>query len=103
MTRKYGQDDSSLTHPTILTKGAFQTGGHALEDAQSSIDFLRAPENIKKFRIDPARIVLIGHSMGGFVAAYATAHDPKVFAVALISPANLGPASARQRASDPQF
>jgi ribonuclease BN (tRNA processing enzyme)/acetyl esterase/lipase len=89
-------------------RGAWGSGGtfsftHALEDAQSSIDFLRAPENIKKFRIDPGRIVLVGHSMGGFVAAYATAHEPKVFAVALISPANLGPASARQRASDPQF
>jgi ribonuclease BN (tRNA processing enzyme)/acetyl esterase/lipase len=89
-------------------RGAWGSGGtfsftHALEDAQSSIDFLRAPENVKKFRIDPARIVLVGHSMGGFVAAYATAHEPKVFAVALISPANLGPASARQRASDPQF
>jgi ribonuclease BN (tRNA processing enzyme)/acetyl esterase/lipase len=89
-------------------RGAWGSGGsfsftHALEDAQSSIDFLRAPENVKKFRIDPARIVLVGHSMGGFVAAYATAHEPKVFAVALISPANLGPASARQRSSDPQF
>jgi ribonuclease BN (tRNA processing enzyme)/pimeloyl-ACP methyl ester carboxylesterase len=89
-------------------RGAWGSGGtfsftHALEDAQSSIDFLRAPENVKRFRIDPARIVLVGHSMGGFVAAYATAHEPKVFAVALISPANLGPASARQRASDPQF
>jgi ribonuclease BN (tRNA processing enzyme)/acetyl esterase/lipase len=89
-------------------RGAWGSSGtfsftHALEDAQSSIDFLRASENIKKFRIDPARIVLVGHSMGGFVAAYATAHEPKVFAVALISPANLGPASARQRASDPQF
>jgi ribonuclease BN (tRNA processing enzyme)/pimeloyl-ACP methyl ester carboxylesterase len=89
-------------------RGAWGSGGtfsftNALEDAQSSIDFLLAPENVKKFRVDPARIVLVGHSMGGFVAAYTTAHEPKVFAVALISPANLGPASARQRANDPQF
>jgi ribonuclease BN (tRNA processing enzyme)/acetyl esterase/lipase len=89
-------------------RGAWGSGGtfsftNALEDAQSSIDFLLAPENVKRFRVDPARIVLVGHSMGGFVAAYATAHEPKVFAVALISPANLGPASARQRANDPKF
>jgi pimeloyl-ACP methyl ester carboxylesterase len=88
-------------------RGAWGSGGtysftHALEDAQACIDFLRGPENAKKFRIDPTRIVLVGHSMGGFVAAYATAHEPKVWAVALISAANLGPASAKQRARDPK-
>lgn len=89
-------------------RGAWGSGGtfsftHTLEDAQASIDFLRQPENVKKFRIDPNHIVLIGHSMGGFVAAYATAHEPKVFGAALISAGNLGPASARQRATDPEF
>ena len=89
-------------------RGAWGSGGtfsvtHTLEDAQTSIDFLRDAENAKKFRIDPDHIVLVGHSMGGFVAAYATAHESKVFAVALISAANLGPASARQRVNDPQF
>lgn len=89
-------------------RGAWGSGGtfsftHALEDAQASIDFLRQPENVKKFRIDPNRIVLIGHSRGGFVAAYASAHEPKVYGVALISPANFGSALARQRANDPEF
>jgi pimeloyl-ACP methyl ester carboxylesterase len=89
-------------------RGAWGSGGtfsftHTLEDAQASIDFLRQPENLKKFRIDSNHIVLIGHSMGGFVAAYVTAHEPKVFGAALISAGNLGPASARQRASDPEF
>src|SRR5215469_4946908 len=89
-------------------RGAWGSGGtfsftHALEDAQACIDFLRQPENVKKFRIDPSHIVLIGHSMGGFVAAYATAHEPKAFGTALISAANLGPASARQQANDPEF
>jgi acetyl esterase/lipase len=89
-------------------RGAWGSGGtfsftHSLEDAQASIDFLLQPENAKKFRIDPNRIVLIGHSMGGFVAAYTTAHEPRVFGAALISAGNLGPASARQRANDPEF
>jgi len=89
-------------------RGAWGSGGtfsftHALEDAQASIDFLRQSENVKKFQIDPNHIVLIGHSMGGFVAAYATAHEAKVFGTALISAANLGPASARQQANDPEF
>jgi len=89
-------------------RGAWGSGGtfsftHAVEDTQASIDFLRDSENAKKFRIDPAHIVLVGHSMGGFIAAYAAAHEPKVFAAALVSPGNLGPGSARQRTDDPQF
>jgi ribonuclease BN (tRNA processing enzyme)/acetyl esterase/lipase len=89
-------------------RGAWGSGGtfsftHTLEDAQAAIDFLRKPENVKTFRIDPNHIVLVGHSMGGFVAAFATAHEPKVYGAALISPGNLGPASVRQRANDPEF
>jgi pimeloyl-ACP methyl ester carboxylesterase len=89
-------------------RGAWGSGGtfsftHALEDAQASIDFLCNSTNVKKFRIDSARIVLLGYSMGGFVAAYVTAQEADVFAVALISPGNLGPGSVRQRANDPQF
>lgn len=89
-------------------RGAWGSGGtfsftHALEDAQTSIDFLRDAENAKRYGIDPAHIVLVGHSMGGFVAAYATSHAPEVFAVALVSAANLGPASARQRLNDSEF
>ncbi len=89
-------------------RGAWGSGGtfsftHTLEDAQASIDFLLQPENVKKFRIDPTHIVLVGHSMGGFVAGYATAHEPKVFGAALIAAWNIGPASARQRVNDPEF
>jgi uncharacterized protein len=91
---------------SIVARGAAEalfSFTHTLEDAQASIDFLPQAENVKKFRIDPTHIVLIGHSMGGFVAAYATAHEPKVFGTALVSAGNLGPASARQRANDPGF
>ena len=89
-------------------RGAWGSGGtfsftHALEDAQASIDFLRQPENVKTFRIDPNHIVLVGHSMGGFVAAFVTAHAPEVYGTALVSPGNLGPASARQRVNDREF
>jgi pimeloyl-ACP methyl ester carboxylesterase len=89
-------------------RGAWGSGGtfsfsHAIEDAQASLEFLGDAGNAKNFRVDPRHIVVIGHSMGGFMAAYAAAHDPKVSAAALISAANLGPASQRQRKEDPQF
>src|SRR6202043_886848 len=89
-------------------RGAWGSGGafsftHTLEDAQAPIPFLLHAGNVKKSRTDPTHIVPSGHSMGGFVAGYATAHEPKVFGAALSSAGNLGPASARQRANDPEF
>ena len=63
---------------------------HSMEDTQAVLAYLRVPSEAKKLRADSERIVLIGHSLGGFVAAYAGAQDPKVEAVGLISAANLG-------------
>jgi uncharacterized protein len=76
-------------------RGAWGSSGNfsfsnALEDAQSAIEFLRDTKNVTKYRIDPKRIVVIGHSMGGFIAAYTAAHDPKVSAVVMIAAWNLG-------------
>jgi pimeloyl-ACP methyl ester carboxylesterase len=62
---------------------------HSMEDTDAAIDYLRDPANAKRLRIDPAQIVLIGHSMGGMIALYAAAHNPKVLAVAAISAADM--------------
>jgi pimeloyl-ACP methyl ester carboxylesterase len=40
--------------------------------------------------VDPSRIVVIGHSMGGWAAALTLEHDPAVMAGGLISAANVG-------------
>jgi len=76
-------------------RGAWGSSGNfsfsnALEDAQSAMEFLRDARNVTKYRVDPKRIVLIGHSMGGFIAAYTGAHDPEVSAVVMIAAWNLG-------------
>jgi uncharacterized protein len=63
---------------------------HCIEDTQAAIAYVRDPANAKKLRADPARIVLIGHSMGGFMANFAGAEDAKIAAVGMISAANLG-------------
>jgi len=63
---------------------------NAIEDTQAAIQFLRDAENVKKYRIDPKKIVLIGHSMGGFMAACATARDPEVAGLVMISAWNIG-------------
>ncbi len=63
---------------------------HCIEDTQAAIAYVRDPINAKQLRADPARIVLIGHSMGGFLANFAGAQDAKIEAVGMISAANLG-------------
>jgi len=71
------------------SEGAFSFT-NSIEDTQSAIQFLRDPANAKKFGIDTKRIVLIGHSMGGFMVAYAAAHDSGIAGVVMISPWNIG-------------
>ena len=67
---------------------------NALDDTQAAVNFLRAPENAAKYHVDPKRIVLIGHSMGGFMACLTAARDAQIAAVAMISPWNVGPSVA---------
>jgi uncharacterized protein len=61
---------------------------HSIEDTQSAIAYVRDPANAKKLRADPTDIVLIGHSMGGFMALQAGANDPAIKAIVTISAAD---------------
>lgn len=63
---------------------------HAAEDADTEVRFLLDPANARKYRIDTHQIVVIGHSMGGYMAASATAHNPQVAGAVLISAWNIG-------------
>jgi pimeloyl-ACP methyl ester carboxylesterase len=63
---------------------------NAIEDTQAAIQFLRDAENVKKYRMDQKKIVMIGHSMGGFMAASAAARDPEVAGLVMISAWNIG-------------
>jgi uncharacterized protein len=64
--------------------------GNSIEDTQAAIAYLRDPANATKLRTDPKRIALAGHSMGGFLAAYAGSHDPAILGTAMISAGNMG-------------
>jgi pimeloyl-ACP methyl ester carboxylesterase len=63
---------------------------HGIEDTAAAVDYLRSPVMAKILRLDPARIVLIGHSMGGFMAVQDAAADRRILGVGLISAADLG-------------
>jgi diadenosine tetraphosphate (Ap4A) HIT family hydrolase/pimeloyl-ACP methyl ester carboxylesterase len=80
--------------------GAFSFG-HAAEDADTALAFLKSPEAGARFHIDPARIVVAGHSMGGMMAAHATASDKKVLGTILIDAWDIA-GDGRRMASDPK-
>jgi len=63
---------------------------HGIEDTAAAINYVRTPEMAEILRLDPSRIVLLGHSMGGFMAVQAAAADVGIMGVALISAADFG-------------
>ncbi len=74
---------------TLHYRGSWGSPGdfsfsHAAQDAHSALAWLRKPENVAKFGIDPRRIAVAGHSMGGFMASDAAADDPAVIGLFLI-------------------
>jgi pimeloyl-ACP methyl ester carboxylesterase len=78
------------------TLGVFSQSS-AIEDVAEAVHFLRDPANASKYRIDTQSLVMIGHSLGAFLAGYEGANDPNIRAVAMISAVNLGRLNA-----DPQ-
>jgi pimeloyl-ACP methyl ester carboxylesterase len=63
---------------------------HCIEDTQSAINYLRNPVHAAQLHSDAGTIVLVGHSMGGFMALQAGALDPAIKAVITLSAADLG-------------
>jgi len=80
---------------TFTYRGAWGSPGafsiaHAIEDANAAVDYLRQPEVAAKYRVDPKRIVLGGHSMGAFAAAEAAASRDDLKGLLLIDAWNAG-------------
>lgn len=69
--------------------GTFSFKGN-LDDARAVLAYLREPANAAKLRIDPKRMVLMGHSMGGWVTSQVAAGDDGLVGAALISAADMG-------------
>jgi pimeloyl-ACP methyl ester carboxylesterase len=79
---------------TFHYTGAWGSGGrftlHAgIEDADELIRFLRHPGNATPLALDPDRLLIVGHSYGGYVAAAAAGHAAGVNGVILIAPWDL--------------
>ena len=61
---------------------------HNIEDVISAVDFLR--EKADEYRLDPNRVYLFGHSMGGFSALNAMARGLQVSGAVLMAPYDAG-------------
>jgi diadenosine tetraphosphate (Ap4A) HIT family hydrolase/acetyl esterase/lipase len=68
---------------------------NARADGEAAVAFLLDPANAAKYHIDTKRIVVAGHSMGGFMAADAVAAEPRVAGAVLIDSWDIGSRSER--------
>jgi pimeloyl-ACP methyl ester carboxylesterase len=80
---------------TINYRGSWGSPGNFrfaqnLEDADALLAYVRAPAIAAKLGIDTGKLVLMGHSMGGWVTALTAAHDKRLAGAVMISPGNLG-------------
>nr|WP_314539089.1 alpha/beta hydrolase [uncultured Massilia sp.] len=77
--------------------GRFSLAG-AGDDVDAAMAFLKQDENVRRYQVDTRRIVVAGHSMGGFFAArYAATHDDVDGAI-LLDPWNIGARGKEVRA-----
>lgn len=59
------------------------------EDAAAVLAYVRQADVVAKLGVDPARLVLGGHSMGGWATSIVAAKDPALKGAILISMANM--------------
>jgi uncharacterized protein len=63
---------------------------HTVEDAAAVLAFVRDTANVRALAIDTTRLVVAGHSMGGWVAALTASRDARLRGAVLISAADIG-------------
>jgi pimeloyl-ACP methyl ester carboxylesterase len=88
-------------------RGAWGSGGtfsfsHAIEDVGSAVHFVRTDSSVAAFRIDPGRVILVGHSMGGWLALMSAAADSSISCTVALDFWNVG-ADGRRIPSDRQL
>jgi pimeloyl-ACP methyl ester carboxylesterase len=80
-----------LFHP----RGAWGSQGtysnsHVMEDVAAVLAWLRRPVVADSYRVNPHRLILVGHSGGGFHALHAAALDDSIRSVAALAPVDIG-------------
>ena len=81
-------------------RGVFGSGGtfsqaHSLEDVAGLLAWVRAPETVAKYHLDPTRIALVGHSFGAWLALFSVGREPPDVCVAALAAWNAGWVASR--------
>jgi pimeloyl-ACP methyl ester carboxylesterase len=99
---------------TFHYRGSWGSGGNftlegGCDDVDALLHDIASASGTGKWHVDPRRIVVMGHSYGGFVAACAAQRHPELVAAGLLAPWDIGndarefsklsPSEARKRAS----
>ena len=79
---------------TVVTfhyRGSWGSGGDytlagGVDDAEALIETLRDAKTAASWGVDPAHLVVAGHSYGGYIAAATAARHPEILASVLIAP-----------------
>lgn len=79
---------------TFFYRGSWGSPGsfgfaHCVQDAAAALTYLRTKPVAQSLGIDARRIVIVGHSMGGWVAVETAAQDHQLAGVGLISAADM--------------
>ena len=80
---------------TVHYRGSWGSAGqyslaHSIEDSEAAVAFLREPKIIQKYGLQSGRIVIMGHSMGGFLSAKLGARDPSLMGIGLLAAWDVG-------------
>ncbi|UWX03542.1 alpha/beta fold hydrolase [Pseudoxanthomonas sp. NC8] len=92
---------------TLHYRGSWGSPGtfsiaNALEDTDAAVAFLRSPGVAEKYGIDLDRLVIGGHSLGGFAAAMHAKGDSHLRGVLLLDPADIGTWGEMGRKASPE-
>jgi uncharacterized protein len=80
---------------TMHYRGSWGSAGrfslrNCIEDAQAAVAFLRDPKVVHQYGLRSGRLVVIGHSMGGFLAAKLGAEDGSLTAIGMLAAWDVG-------------
>ena len=77
-----------ISYRGVWGSHGYYSMSHNIEDVIATVDFLRA--NADAYRLDPEKVFLFGHSMGGFSALNAMARGLQVSGAVLMAPYDAG-------------
>lgn len=85
--RRAGIATAHFSYRGVWGSHGYYRFSHLIEDTFAVVDMLR--QRAEQYRIDPERIYLLGHSMGGFTALNAIADGLKVRGAVIVAPCDM--------------